>query len=606
VPTDVNPVAATERPVTVDPSDNVLSGLYRRAEQSPGATAVLVKRGDSFEPMSVSKLLEQVRRLGAGLVGAGVEIGDRVAIFSRARLEWALADYAIWQAGGVTVTIYETSAPDQVEWILSNSGATIAIVENDELAGVVEGVEGNVPGLRRVFVIERGGLDELEVLGMGVSDSTLDERAASIEHGNAATLVYTSGTTGRPKGCVITHLNLIWTIRQVIVTEHELVTADNRTLTFLPLAHILARVVQLTALTAGVPVAFGGGIRTLLHDLAAVKPTWLTVVPRVLEKVHDGAAQKAGSGAKGRIFEEAGKVARQMGEHMMAGTAPPLRLRIAHRAADAAVFRNIRKAVGGELRHVISGGAPLHRDLGLFFSGIGVEVLEGYGLTETTGPATVHRVGRAKPGTVGPPLPGVDVRISDCGEIELAGPLVFDGYWDNPEATADTLNENYFRTGDVGELDSDGHLVITGRIKDLIVTAGGKNIAPAAMETDIAAHRLISHAVVVGDDRPFVAALLTVDVQSLGSWAHEHGRNVSSPGNLVHELADDPELRAELQRAIDAANESVSRAESVRTFRVLATDFTVESGELTASMKVKRSVVLERHSRIVESLYERE
>ena len=597
------PAHLTEAVVSPDPGDNVLSALHQRAESHPDQVAVMVKQGDSLESVTTAELASEVREIGAGLVGAGVEIGDRVVIFSRARYEWALADYAIWQAGGVTVTIYETSAADQVRWILENSGARVVIVENDDLSAVVDEVRSEIPSVERVFVIEGGGLDELKELGRDVASETLDERAASIEHDNPATLVYTSGTTGRPKGCVITHLNLIWTIRQVIESQPQLVSADNRTLTFLPLAHILARVVQLTAMTAGVPVGFGGGIRTLTADLAEIKPTWLTVVPRVLEKVHDGAAHKAGSGVGGRVFDQAGKVARRVGEHRLAGSTPPLPLRVAHRAADAAVFAKIRQAVGGELRHVISGGAPLHKDLALFFSGIGVEVLEGYGLTETTGPATVHRVGEAKPGTVGPPLPGVDIRISDQGEIQLAGPLVFAGYWDNPEATADAMDDGYFRTGDIGEIDESGHLTITGRIKDLIVTAGGKNIAPAAMETDLASHRLISHAVLLGDDQPFVAALLTVDVQSLGVWAHDHGRHVSSPGNLVNELADDPELRGELQKAVDAANQSVSHAEAVKEFRVLASDFTVESGELTASMKVKRAVVLERRSTVVESIY---
>ncbi|MGI9624551.1 MAG: AMP-dependent synthetase/ligase [Acidimicrobiales bacterium] len=590
---------------SVAAEDNVLEALRDRAAADGTSTALMVCEGDDVSTVSASEMLGEVRQLAAGLVGAGVQVGDRVAIFSHARIEWAVLDYAIWHAGAVSVTIYETSSADQVEWILRDSGATAALVENDELATMVESVREAAPALDRVFTIESDGLEELRALGATIDPDELDVRASTIHHDNPATLVYTSGTTGRPKGCVLTHLNLIWTVRQVEITMPQLVGQGNRTLTFLPLAHILARVVQLTAISAGVPVAFGGGVRTLLSDLATVKPTWLTVVPRVLEKVHDGAAQKAGTGIKRHIFDLAAKVARDLGTHKAAGTAPPWPLRLAHKAADALVFDTLRKAMGGNLQFVISGGAPLNADLARFFGGVGVEVLEGYGLTETTGPATVHRVGHAKPGTVGPPLAGVDVVISDAGEILLAGNLMFDGYWDNEEETAEAFADGFFRTGDYGKIDDDGHVVITGRMKDLIVTAGGKNIAPAVLETKVAAHSLVSQAVVVGDDRPFVAALLTLDVQTLGSWASDNDRQVTAPGSLIEELAEDPDLHAELQQAVDAANEQVSRAEGIRAFRVLRSDFTVASGELTPTMKVRRANVVANHADVVESMYER-
>ncbi len=592
-----------ETEAQVDATDNVLAALHERASTHPSDPAMLVVADGAVETLSASDVVARVRKLAAGLVGAGVDVGDRVAIFSHSRLEWALVDYAIWQAGATSVTIYETSALDQVRWILQNSGAEVVIVESADLAAIVEQARPDVPGLGDVFTMEGGGLEELEKLGDGVDDAQLDARAATIEHDNTATLVYTSGTTGRPKGGALTHHNIIWTIRQIIVCEPELVGPSNRTLTFLPLAHILARVVQLTAISVGVPVAFGGGIRTLLKDLETVQPTWLTVVPRVLEKVHDGAAQKAGTGVKRRIFDEAARVAKDVGAHRAAGTAQPWHLRASHRVADALVYKSIRAAMGGQLRFVISGGAPLHEDLGRFFSGLGVEVLEGYGLTETTGPATVHRVGHSKPGTVGPPLPGVDLRISDIGEIQMSGGVVFSGYWENEEATSEAFDGEWFRTGDLGEIDSDGHLVITGRMKDLIVTAGGKNIAPAVLELGVSAHPLVSHVVIVGNDRKFVSALLTLDVQSLGAWASEHDRHVSSPGHLVVELLDDPELQAELQGAVDHVNEQVSRAEGIRAFRVLPREFTVESGELTPTMKVKRSKVIENHRDVVEDIY---
>ncbi|MGI9612219.1 MAG: AMP-binding protein [Acidimicrobiales bacterium] len=331
---------------SVAAEDNVLQALRDRASDDGAATALMVCEGEDLSRLSVSDMLDEVRQLAAGLVGAGVQVGDRVAIFSHARLEWALLDYAIWHAGAVNVTIYETSSADQVEWILLNSGATAAIVENDELAAKVESVREATPALARVFTIESDGLDELRALGASIDPDELDARASTIHHDDPATLVYSSGTTGRPKGCVLTHLNLIWTIRQVEISMPELVTPGNRTLTFLPLAHILARVVQLAAISAGVPVTFGGGVRTLLGDLATVKPTWLTVVPRVLEKVHDGVAQKAGTGVKRYLFDQAAKVARDVGAHKAAGTTPPFPLQLAHKAADALVLGSLRTAMG--------------------------------------------------------------------------------------------------------------------------------------------------------------------------------------------------------------------------------------------------------------------
>ena len=594
---------STEAVATVDPKDNVLQAFLERASSHGSDTAIMISSENGVDTLSTAEVVGKVRSLAKGLVGAGIGVGDRIAIFGHARVEWALLDYAIWQAGAISVTIYETSAPHQVKFILEDSGATAAIVEDADLLAIVDDARSDLPALGKAFTIDDGGLDALITLGESVEDSVLDERVATIEHSNPATFVYTSGTTGRPKGCVLTHLNLIWTVRQLVQTAPELVGPENRTLTFLPLAHILARVVQLTAFSAGVPVAFGGGISTLLPDLAAVKPTWLTVVPRVLEKVHDGAAQKAGGGVKRQIFDFAEGVAKDVGAHKVAGTTPPIHTRLAHKVCDSLVYSALRDAMGGELTHVISGGAPLRSDLGFFFNGIGVEVLEGYGLTETTGPATVHRVGHSKPGTVGPPLPGVDVRISELGEIQLAGNLVIDGYWQNQDANDDSFEDGWFRSGDLGEIDADGHVVITGRMKDLIVTAGGKNIAPAPLESGVAVHPLVSHAVVVGDDRPFVAALLTLDPEGLAIWAESNNRTAPSGSTLAEELVSDPDLEKELQKAVDSANDGVSRAEGIRAFRVLPDEFTVDSGELTPTMKVRRANVIENRSDVVESIY---
>ncbi|MGI9614160.1 MAG: AMP-dependent synthetase/ligase [Acidimicrobiales bacterium] len=594
-----------ENPVEVKPDDNVLSALRGRLATEPTSVALRYRDGSGFVSMTVEQMMAEVEALGAGLAGAGVDPGDRVVIFSAARLEWALLDYAIWQAGGVTVTIYETSSADQVRWILEDSGASTAIVETAEMRAMVEAARPSLPELGHVFPIDDGDLDELRRHGGDVDDAELARRALAIDQSAPATLVYTSGTTGRPKGCTLTHRNLIWTMRQVAVTTPELTGPGNRTLTFLPLAHILARVVQLTAITGGVPVAFGGGIATLLDDLAEVKPTWLTVVPRVLEKVYEGAAQKAGSGLKRRIFDGAVNTAKDVQTNRVEGRDQPWLLKARYQVADRLVFGAIREAMGGELTHVISGGAPLRRDLCLFFSGMGVEVLEGYGLTESTGPATVHRPGAVKPGTVGPPLPGVDVRIAEGGEIQLAGDLITEGYWHNPEETAKSFDGKWFRTGDIGEIDEDGHVVITGRMKDLIVTAGGKNVSPGPFETALSSNPLIDHAVVIGDEQRFIAALITLDPEGLAVWAEKHERDVSAPDQLVAELASDDAVRSELQAAIDDVNRGVSHAEQIKSFEVLETSFTVESGELTPTMKVKRAAVMKNQTSAISHIYQR-
>lgn len=596
-----------EAPVPVPGDENVLRALQERQRRHPESEALRFREGDGdrFTIMTVAEMMAEVSALGRGLVGAGVDEGDRVVIFSEARVEWALLDYAIWHAGAVTVTIYETSSIDQVHWILEDSGATSAIVETGALRDMVESARPSLPALGHVFTIDEGGLDDLRSLGDGVADDELDRRAANIDQSAPATLVYTSGTTGRPKGCTITHRNLIWTIRQVETIAPELIGPNNRTLTFLPLAHILARVVQLTAITAGVPVAFGGGIATLLDDLASVKPTWLTVVPRVLEKVYEGAGRKAGTGLKRRIFNEAVRTAKKVESDRIAGRPSSWPLRIRFQLADRLVFTSIRDAMGGELGHVISGGAPLHRELALFFGGIGVEVLEGYGLTETTGPATVDRVGAAKPGTVGPPLPGVEIKISEEGEIQLAGDLLFDGYWRNPEETAVVFDGRWFRTGDIGRLGDDGNLVITGRIKDLIVTAGGKNVSPGPFETTLSNHPLVDHALVVGDEKPFIAALFTLDPDGLAAWAAEHDKAAASSADLVDALAADDAVRDTLQGAVDDVNQGVSNAERIKSFEVLTTSFTVESGELTPTMKVKRAAVMKNQADAIARIYHR-
>ena len=545
----------------------------------------------------------EVAGLAKGLIAAGIEPGDRVALLSRTRYEWTLADYAIWAANAVTVPVYETSSADQVEWIVSDSGAKAAIVETDEHAAIVDGLRDRLPDLSQVWRIT--ALDEVAAGGADVPDESLRQRRTSRRAGDLATIIYTSGTTGRPKGCELTHRNLLAAVRNGVhgALPEIFEVPDCGTLLFMPLAHVFARIIEIGCLEAGAVLGHWADIGTVAEGLREFRPTFLLAVPRVFEKVFNTAQQQAaGSPAKSKIFAAAVATAIAYSEAEAAGR-PGFGLQVRHALFDRLVYGKLRAAVGGKVTYAVSGGAPLGERLGHFFRGAGITVLEGYGMTETSAAATVNKPTRNKVGTVGQPLPGVTARIADDSEIMLRGGIVFAGYWRNDEGTKDVLDgDGWLHTGDLGSLDDEGFLRVTGRKKELIVTAGGKNVAPTVLEDRLRAHPLISQVMVVGDNRPFIACLITLDPEALDFWKQQHDKPADATAG---DLATDPDLLAEIQAAVDDANKAVSRAESIRKFVILPIDFTTDNDYITPSLKVKRSVVAKDFAADIEALYTR-
>jgi long-chain acyl-CoA synthetase len=608
-------------PVVVDvpASARLTDTVFERAERDPGRVVVRRKASDgeaAWRDVTARQFRDEVAALAKGFMAAGIGEGDRVALLSRTRYEWTLVDYALWAAGAVPVPVYETSSPEQVEWILNDSGALAIVAETPAHLEAIGDVLRRQPGVRRTWLIEAGqaaqSLDALVAEGAGVSESDLDQRRTSAGAGDFATIIYTSGTTGRPKGCEITHGNLLANARNAVRGPLSVIfdQPGASTLLFLPLAHSFARLIEVGAVEAGAVLGHIPDPGTLLADLATFQPTFILAVPRVFEKVYNGAEQQASaSGIRGAIFHAAARTATAWSRALGTGDTPspaaasgpgPV-LRLQHAVFDRLVYRKLRAAVGGRVRYAVSGGAALGERLGHFFRGAGITIIEGYGLTETTAAATVNRPGRNKIGTVGQPLPGVSARIAEDGEILLTGLNRFVGYWHNDAATADALtHDGWLRTGDIGDLDDEGYLRVTGRKKELIVTAGGKNVAPAVLEDRIRAHPLVSQCLVVGDGRPYVACLITLDPEAVRTWLAR--RNRPADTSLSH-LADDPDLIAELQAAVDDANHAVSRAESIRRFRVLDTDFTEQAGYLTPSLKLRRNVVTKDFADQIEALY---
>ncbi|MEV0584683.1 AMP-dependent synthetase/ligase [Nonomuraea sp. NPDC050310] len=562
-------------PVLVDvpESANLADTVFSRAEQQPDLVVIRRQDGDSWAPVTARDFRDQVAALAKGLIAAGVEPGDRVALMSRTRYEWTLIDYAVWAAGAVTVPIYETSSVEQVRWILTDSGAKAAFAELD---GHVETIREAMPELKHLWQVT-----DLPLAEADVPDSELEARRSAPVGADLATIVYTSGTTGRPKGCRITHDNLLFTARNVAFGPLDPLFNDRSAsaLLFLPLAHIFARVIQVVFVETGAVLAHTPNMKNVAPDLASFQPSFLLGVPRVFEKVYNGAEQKATADGKGKIFAKAAEVAiahSRDGSH-----------RFLHWVFDKLVYGKLRAATGGRLTAAVCGGSALGERLGHFFRGVGIEVYEGYGLTETTAPCSVNMPGGNKVGTVGKPFPGVTLRIAEDGEVLAKGRHIFDGYWNNPAATAEAVDaEGWYHTGDVGELDSDGYLRITGRKKEILVTAAGKNVAPAPLEDVIRAHPLISQAMVVGENRPFVGALVTLD-----------------PDALAQTPLSDVEIHAAVQSAIDAANLTVSRAEQIKKFTILDIDLTEESGHLTPTLKIKRNLVLRDFAPQIEALY---
>jgi len=581
---------------------NLADMVTQRAGEQPQAVSLRRRAsGGGWEDVTTSVFKDEVHALAKGLIAAGIGVGDRVALMSRTRYEWTLVDYAVWTAGAVVVPIYETSSADQAEWILADSAAKAVIVETDVFEKMITDSRDRLPDLEHLWLIDPG-LRELAAGGTEVSDDTLAERARAAGADDIATVIYTSGTTGRPKGCELTHGNLLADVRNAFMGPIAAVNVpDGSTLLFLPLAHVFARIIEVGCLEAGIVLGHSSSTKDLLPDLASFQPTFVLAVPRVFEKVYNGAEQRAIGEGRGKIFARAARTAVAFSEARDTAKGPGLALRVEHALFDRLVYAKMRAALGGKVQFAVSGGAALAERLGHFFRGAGITILEGYGLTETTAAVTVNHPDRQKIGTVGLPVPGVTVRIGDDGEVLIKGKTVFPGYWRNEQATADTFTEDgWFASGDIGEIDDEGFLKITGRKKEMIVTAGGKNVAPAVLEDRLRTHALISQCMVVGDGRPFVGALITIDPEAFGPWKERHGKPASA---TVADLRDDPDLTAEIQAAVDDADKAVSRAESIRKFRILDEDFTQEQGHLSAKLGIRRAVLAKEFAHEIEALY---
>ncbi|KAA9394883.1 long-chain fatty acid--CoA ligase [Kocuria coralli] len=588
--------------VETPPTSNTTDLLVRNAEKASDPALFSRRVGEAWVPMHASEAMAEVIALAKGFVAAGVQPGDRVALMSRNRLEWSLLDFAIWFAGGVVVPVYESSAPTQLAWNLSDSGAVGLVVETHEHKGTWERAAHNedLSGVHSVWCLDDGAMDHLREGGRDVSDEEIEHRRQLANLDDLATIIYTSGTTGRPKGCELTHGNFVELADNAAAAIPEAVHEGAKTVMFLPLAHVFARFIAVMAVGAGVNIAHTSDIKQLLEDLKTFQPSFLLVVPRVFEKVYNSAQQKAEAGGKGKIFDRAAKVAIEWSRADERGKVP-LALKLQHKLFDKLVYGKLREAMGGQVEYAVSGGGPLGERLGHFFHGIGLLVLEGYGLTETTAPITVNTVQKIKIGSVGKPLPGTSVRISDDGEVLGKGICVMKGYWKQPEKTREAFDDDgWFRTGDLGDLDEDGYLRITGRIKELIVTAGGKNVSPVILEDQVRAHPLVSQCIAVGENRPFIAALVTLDEEGLPAWLDAHGLD---SGLTVEQAMERDEIRQAIQEAIDSANEAVSRAEQIREFRILSEDFSEADGTLTPSLKLRRRHVLSNNEDLINEIY---
>ncbi|GAB3539826.1 AMP-dependent synthetase/ligase [Arthrobacter tecti] len=588
--------------VQVPRDSNTTHLVVKQAEKASNPALFATKdAAGQWSDVSATDFLSDVRALAKGLMASGVQAGDRVAIMARTRYEWSLVDFAIWFAGAVSVPVYETSSPSQVGWILGDSGAVAAFVESGRHENVVrqavttEGLEA----FKHVWQFDGNGLDPLRAAGADINDAALEERRLIAGLEDVATIIYTSGTTGKPKGCELTHGNFVELSENAAASLPEVAHEGAQTIMFLPLAHVFARFISVLCVAAGATVAHTPDVKNLLPDLQSYKPTFILAVPRVFEKVYNNSMLKAEDGGKGKIFHAGADVAIAWSKAEQAGKVP-FALKAKHALFDRLLYGKIRTAMGGRVQHAVSGGAPLGDRLGHFFHGIGLMVLEGYGLTETTAPIAVNTPQKIKIGSVGAPLPGNAVKIADDGEILTKGVCVLKGYFKRPDLTEEAFTDGWFHTGDIGQLDDDGFLSITGRKKEIIVTAGGKNVIPAQLEDTIRANALVSQCVVLGDQRPYIAALITLDEEALPGWLERHHLPA---GTTVAEAARHSAVQAEIQALVDHANESVSQAEAVKVFRIVDQDFTEASGHLTPSMKIKRAQVLKDYAALVEEIY---
>lgn len=589
--------------VPADPEANVADLLVKRVEATPDRALFSVPEGDGWRDISAADFQTAVVALAKGFAAAGIQPGEKVGFLARTTYEWTLVDFALFYAGAVMVPIYETSSPSQIQWILEDSGAIALIVESPEHFARVDEVRGDLPLIREVWQLHLGAIDTLTAQGASVTDGEIERRRSLAVGSDIATLIYTSGSTGRPKGCVLTHSNFVELSRNSAKALDEVVqTPGASTLLFITTAHVFARFISILDIHAGVRTGHQPDTRQLLPALGSFKPTFLLAVPRVFEKVYNSAEQKAEAGGKGKIFRAAADVAIEHSKLLEAGKPIPFGMKLKFALFNKLVYSKLREAMGGNVVYAVSGSAPLGSRLGHFFHSLGVVILEGYGLTETTAPATVNLADKSKIGTVGPALPGVGVRLAEDGEIEVRGINVFKEYWNNPEATAEAFSEGgWFHTGDIGSFDAEGFLTITGRKKEIIVTAGGKNVAPAALEDPIRANPIIGQVVVVGDQRPFISALVTLDPEMLPTWLANNG--LESTMSLV-DASKNPAVRAEVQRAVDTANARVSRAESIRKFTILDSEWTEASGHLTPKLSIKRNIIMNDFADEIAAIYD--
>ncbi|MFI7368132.1 AMP-dependent synthetase/ligase [Streptomyces sp. NPDC050149] len=585
--------------------------VFDYAEEDPHRVALGRKDADGrWRDVTSATFRDEVLALAKGLIAHGVRFGDRVALMSRTRYEWTLFDFALWAVGAQSVPVYPTSSAEQVLWMLHDAEVSAVMVEHEDHSMTIASVIDRLPQLKRLWQLDAGAVSELVEAGAHVEDEVVHRHRRAVTPESVATVIYTSGTTGRPKGCVITHANFMFETETMASrwesVFHSKPGDEAATLLFLPLAHVFGRMVEVTAIRGRVKLGHQPELsaKALMPDLVSFRPTFILAVPYIFEKVFNGARRKAE--AEGRIgpFDKAVDIAVKYAEAMEArafgtGPGPSAGLRMQHQFFDKVVYKKVREAMGGRIRHAMSGGSGMDRQLGLFFAGAGVTVYEGYGLTETTAAATANPPERTRYGTVGQPIPGTTVHIADDGEVWVYGANVFGGYLGAPKATAAVLNDGWLATGDLGALDEDGYLTITGRKKEILVTSGGKSVSPAGLEERVRAHPLVAQCIVVGNDRPYIAALVTIDQEAVEHWLAMQGRQELTPGELVR----DPDLEMEVRRAVVAANTAVSQAESIRTFRILAHQFTEEHGLLTPSLKLKRKAIETAYASEVDALY---
>lgn len=593
------------------PVGGLADAVFDHARTDPGRVALGRKDEDGdWHDVTSAEFRDEVLALAKGLLAHGVRFGDRVAIMCRTRYEWTLFDFALWAVGAQSVPVYPTSSAEQVLWMMHDAEVSACMVEHEDHAMTIGSVIDRLPHLKRLWQLDKGAVDELVAAGEHIDDDVVHRHRRAVTPESVATVIYTSGTTGRPKGCVLTHANFMYETETLVgrwePVFHSKPGDEAATLLFLPLAHVFGRMVEVAAILGRVKLGHQPVLQAtaLIADLASFRPTFVLAVPYIFEKVFNAARRKAEAAGKSGPFDKAVDVAVRYAEAVEhrafgLGPGPSASLRLQHQFFEKVVYTKVREALGGRVRHAMSGGSAMDRRLGLFFAGAGVTVFEGFGLTESSAAATANPPERTKYGTVGQPIPGTTVHIAEDGEVWLHGPQVFSGYLNDPKATDAVLKDGWLATGDLGALDEDGYLTITGRKKEILVTSGGKSVSPIGLEERVRAHPLVAQCIVVGNDRPYIAALVTVDHESVEHWLAMRNRPPMKPGDLVR----DPDLEMEIRRAVVAANTLVSQAESIRTFRILAHPFSEEHGLLTPSLKLKRKAIETAYATEVDALY---